>query len=316
MYLGTTNPPPLILTNLTAPIYGLQKPLDPGTYYWSVTAVTAAGGRSAPSPVYSFDIPAPSSRSQAPALLSTIRLEAQRDGLEIVWEKQGELDTNGVMNVPLGLFEAGYEYAIQGLCDSGCQDLDLTLLDGLNRKIDEDVDDDPAPVVTFTPVTRDNSVQVRMVACGANPCEWVIVGARRPAGRVGPTSTSVGSHVYDDANEVMTFEIRSTFAPRELQDPPQVVVTFEFVNNVGAWQSCAANVQEPTYRDPNGVCATFGNAWQSDGNPSDYSTRAQIPYYAFNFNRGVALRLRATATLYIGGNAAAVSQPYEFSLNY
>jgi hypothetical protein len=65
----------------------------------------------------------------------------------------------------------GVTYAIVGVCDEDCYDLDLEMYDGYGDLIVKDDTDDDAPVVEFT-VTQGGvfTLRVTMFHCEANPC--------------------------------------------------------------------------------------------------------------------------------------------------
>lgn len=68
---------------------------------------------------------------------------------------------------------AGVTYAIVGVCDEDCYDLDLGIYDGYGDLITQDDSEDDAPVVEFT-VTHggDFTLRVTMYHCEGNPCYY------------------------------------------------------------------------------------------------------------------------------------------------
>lgn len=84
----------------------------------------------------------------------------------------GDLDeeTNEEVSVRL---RAGVRYAIVGVCDEDCKDLDLVLYNGAGRELASDVGEDDVPVVEITP-DRDGVYMARavMANCGAEPCSY------------------------------------------------------------------------------------------------------------------------------------------------
>lgn len=72
--------------------------------------------------------------------------------------------------------QQGRRYAIVGVCDQDCTDLDLILYDENGNKIDDDVADDDAPVVAVSPRWSGRfRVRVRMQTCSVNPCAFGLV---------------------------------------------------------------------------------------------------------------------------------------------
>jgi len=82
----------------------------------------------------------------------------------------GSLDHEGSQSLTLPL-RAGRQYAILGVCDVDCKDLDLRLF-GLNDiQLEADVEEDDVPVIMFTP-ERDGKfrIKVTMAECETSPC--------------------------------------------------------------------------------------------------------------------------------------------------
>lgn len=71
---------------------------------------------------------------------------------------------------------AGTPYALVGVCDSDCNDLDLVLYDADDNEVDSDVQTDDYPLVQVTPSeTMRYRVKVVMASCRSNPC-WYGIG--------------------------------------------------------------------------------------------------------------------------------------------
>lgn len=84
----------------------------------------------------------------------------------------GRLDDDATTNQNVSL-EAGQDYAIWGVCDQDCSDIDLTLYDDDGNQIDQDIQTDDKPLVRVTP--RRNGrfrIKVSMANCSANPCRY------------------------------------------------------------------------------------------------------------------------------------------------
>lgn len=68
---------------------------------------------------------------------------------------------------------AGTRYAIAGVCDQDCTDVDLQIFSSDGTKIGEDVAVDDKPVVVFTAgYTGQYRVKVLMATCSTNPCYY------------------------------------------------------------------------------------------------------------------------------------------------
>lgn len=89
----------------------------------------------------------------------------------LVWDS-GALDEGYAEEFEVTLQE-GFTYALVGVCDEDCSDLDLTLYDGDGYFVVEDTEVDDAPVIEFT-VTRSGSftLDVTMYTCGVEPCYY------------------------------------------------------------------------------------------------------------------------------------------------
>ncbi len=70
----------------------------------------------------------------------------------------------------------GTAYALVGVCDSDCKDLDLVLYDADGNQVDADIQNDEYPLVQVTPSeTQRYRVNVIMADCRTNPC-WYGIG--------------------------------------------------------------------------------------------------------------------------------------------
>ncbi|MFT5680116.1 MAG: hypothetical protein ACI8RZ_001021 [Myxococcota bacterium] len=89
------------------------------------------------------------------------------------------LSPAGVATVPLNL-PSGYEYAVMGVCDNDCSDLDLTVLKGgLDLSVDTSTDD--WPVVKIMPTgSSDYAIKVTMYQCATSTCGYQLTVWQRP----------------------------------------------------------------------------------------------------------------------------------------
>jgi len=66
---------------------------------------------------------------------------------------------------------AGTTYALIGVCDQDCTDIDLRLYDSDGDEVDSDLKTDDKPIVQIAPrVTGEYRVKVTMASCSTSPC--------------------------------------------------------------------------------------------------------------------------------------------------
>ncbi|MEM1391705.1 MAG: PPC domain-containing protein [Cyanobacteria bacterium P01_H01_bin.150] len=68
---------------------------------------------------------------------------------------------------------AGKSYAIVGVCDRDCRDLDIALYDSAGNRIASDFKNDDTPFITINP-NRSGTYRIRvnMARCNNNPCYY------------------------------------------------------------------------------------------------------------------------------------------------
>ena len=78
----------------------------------------------------------------------------------------------------------GFGYSIQGSCDADCSDMDLTLMDPVQRVVlAEDDDLDAVPVISFVPSrSGEFDVLVSVPSCSIEPCGWDVIVAQSTSG--------------------------------------------------------------------------------------------------------------------------------------
>jgi hypothetical protein len=92
----------------------------------------------------------------------------------------GNLRHNTYTDVTYNL-QRGVTYALVGVCDNDCSDLDLRLYDENYRLIDSDTEPDATPVIKVTPMwTGVFHVRVIMSHCDRSPC-WYGLGEFEPS---------------------------------------------------------------------------------------------------------------------------------------
>ena len=75
-------------------------------------------------------------------------------------------------NITINL-RAGKPYAIVGVCDRDCQDLDIALYDSAGNRIASDFKNDDTPTIIVNP-NRSGAYRIRvnMANCNTNPCYY------------------------------------------------------------------------------------------------------------------------------------------------
>lgn len=88
---------------------------------------------------------------QVRAQLDKVGQNLAKKGFELTTQiYTGELNEERNDEVSVRL-RAGVHYAIVGVCDEDCKDLDLVLYNALGRELASDVEQDDVPVVEVTP---------------------------------------------------------------------------------------------------------------------------------------------------------------------
>jgi hypothetical protein len=84
----------------------------------------------------------------------------------------GSLNDDADESILINL-SSGTRYAIAGVCDQDCNDVDLQVFSSDGTKIGEDLQTDDKPVVIFTAgYTGQFRVKVLMATCSTNPCYY------------------------------------------------------------------------------------------------------------------------------------------------
>jgi len=84
----------------------------------------------------------------------------------------GSLRDDGDESVLVNL-TAGTHYAVAGVCDADCTDMDLQVYSTDGTRIGEDMENDEKPVVVFTAAyTGQYRVKVLMAVCRTDPCYY------------------------------------------------------------------------------------------------------------------------------------------------
>lgn len=110
---------------------------------------------------------------QVRAQLDKVGQNLAKQGFELTTQiHTGELDDERNEEVSVRL-RAGVRYAIVGVCDADCDDLDIVLYNASGREVAADTGDDDVPVVEIQP-EQDGTFMARavMASCNANPCHY------------------------------------------------------------------------------------------------------------------------------------------------
>jgi len=84
----------------------------------------------------------------------------------------GNLNDDAEESIMINL-TGGRRYAIIGVCDNDCRDVDLQVFSGDGTKIGEDLEVDDQPLVQFSAqYTGQYRVKVLMANCNTNPCYY------------------------------------------------------------------------------------------------------------------------------------------------
>lgn len=99
--------------------------------------------------------------------------ELKKKGFELTYQVyMGALKAESAESVTFRL-RRGVRYALVGVCDQDCGDLDLRLLDPGDREIGKDVEKDDVPVVELTAdKTGEYTLKVEMQECSDQPCAY------------------------------------------------------------------------------------------------------------------------------------------------
>lgn len=89
--------------------------------------------------------------------------------------------------VPLNL-PGGYEYALMGVCDNDCSDLDLAIIER-GTELSRDTSTDDWPVLQVTPSGSGYEVMVSMYQCSTSTCGYQVTVWQRPAAAPAPVAS-------------------------------------------------------------------------------------------------------------------------------
>jgi len=112
---------------------------------------------------------------QVRRLLGQASATAQSRGLRLTHEPYIGSLPDGDTSLHTLRLEGGHAYALIGVCDNDCSDLDMRLYDRDGDEVAADVENDDTPVVTVTP-SRSATYTVRaiMANCTSEPCRYGI----------------------------------------------------------------------------------------------------------------------------------------------
>jgi hypothetical protein len=130
----------------------------------------------------------PAGRASAQGLSGTV--QAQVDTAIVLFAAEGLQRTGEVHSgsLPQGASRAlsvnvpaGALFAVAGVCDGACSDLDLVLSDARRIPVALDTEPDGFPVLVLqSPRPGPYALRVEMVACAAAACEWAVALFTQP----------------------------------------------------------------------------------------------------------------------------------------
>ncbi|HEY2824813.1 MAG TPA: hypothetical protein VGI83_04640, partial [Gemmatimonadales bacterium] len=136
--------------------------------------------------------------SSAERWLGTVRNELDRYGNQLLsgYGLQGTPTTGSIRstnNEDIWVtLSPGVEYAILGVCDQDCSDIDLKLYDDADNEIGSDFEKDDHPIVRVTPIRQGRfKVHIYMATCAHDPCFYGVGVYQRGSGSA--NNASVGS---------------------------------------------------------------------------------------------------------------------------
>ena len=90
------------------------------------------------------------------------------------YSHEGSLDDDESERLTIRI-GAGMETQLFGVCDTDCEDLDLTLYDPSGQEVDSDLELDDFPIVSAKP-GKDGvyTILVNMADCDVEPCRYAI----------------------------------------------------------------------------------------------------------------------------------------------
>jgi len=135
-----------------------------------LTAALAALAVCASTPLLANDY-----ESVVRAQLGAIKGVAEAEGFSRAFDDHYDLLGSGASDDYTFELKAGREYFIAAVCDQDCSDLDLKLFDENDNVIEEDDQQDDAPIVRVAPLWSGRfRLNVTMYECSSAPCYYGI----------------------------------------------------------------------------------------------------------------------------------------------
>ena len=108
--------------------------------------------------------------------LAAVEKELRPKGYELTYQVYTGSLKDGATEMVTFRLRRGVRYAISGVCDQDCGDLDLRLLDPNDKEVVKDVGKDDVPVVELiADKSGEYTLKVEMAECADEPC-WYGVG--------------------------------------------------------------------------------------------------------------------------------------------
>jgi len=112
---------------------------------------------------------------QVRRLLGQVSATARSRGMQLTHEPYIGSLPDGETSLHRLRLEGGHSYALIGVCDNDCSDLDMRVYDRDGDEVGSDTQADDTPVVTVTPRrTATYTVRAIMATCSSEPCRYGI----------------------------------------------------------------------------------------------------------------------------------------------
>jgi hypothetical protein len=167
---------------------------------------------------------------------------ALRNGFQPVTAMVSGTLTNSSTTSHSVSLNAGRQYAIIGVCDADCPDLDLKLYGPDNSLIAQDIATDDYPTLTFTAAFTGNyRLEVIMATCRVNPCAYGVQlyggaqgGGLQPLNQPAPMNQPVPMNQPTPMNQPMPMNQPTAIAtPTSLPMLGQIGANQQVMGNLG-----------------------------------------------------------------------------------
>jgi hypothetical protein len=282
--------------------------------------------------------------AEVETLITSLKLEAPRQGLEFLFDQRGALNSGGVQTVSLGQFYPGYRYSVVAVCDGLCAAINLDLIDAAGQRTAATRIQNVQGSARFVGADaqpawgQPYSAMVTMSGCASDPCRWGLVVTRMalqgaapvtpnpvtpstPSVPVGTPSVPGGLQLTidrDDANQRYVLFADGDLLYAMGRQDTYVAVNFEFWNGK-KWKVAQAAVAERDFHSSSGAVAIF-RRFSAQSNSYDLGGLGYmyLPYYVLlgspNMRPRPGETYRMKAIAYVKANETEVvkSRPAQF----